>query len=216
MRQVAGVLQRDGAVDRAEAAREVLPGDEFEHVAHRRREALRAVRPLLVVAQQVAVLLHRRAAAGGVHDHIADLRLLEGRDVATGEVAGALDVAGVAVQRAAAALRGRRDDLVPEPREHAHRRLVHRGVHLAVYAAGEHRHAPPRRRRRGQRAAAAEGAAGERGRLRLQRTQALGQQTQQGASHEPLQAAAGVEPQQREERAQHARAGDHVAQHERL
>ena len=91
-------------------AREVALRDELEDVAHRGGEALRARGPRGVVPQQPAVLLHRGATTGGVHDHVVDAGALEGLDVGAGEVARGLGVAGVDVERAAAALLGWRDD----------------------------------------------------------------------------------------------------------
>ena len=54
-------------------------GEHLVHVAHPRAERGGALGPLRVVGEQVAVLLHRRAAAGHVGDDVVDVEALERR-----------------------------------------------------------------------------------------------------------------------------------------
>ena len=63
--------------------------------------------------EELPVFLERRTAAGGVDDVHVGAAAFERRDVAFGELAAAIHLAGVDRDRAAAALIARHDDLDP-------------------------------------------------------------------------------------------------------
>ena len=86
------------------AARRTRRGQELAHIAHLRRELRGALAPFRVVGQQMRILLHHRAAAGGIRADEIRVRLLECRDVRAGEGASAIEIAGVRVQGAATPL----------------------------------------------------------------------------------------------------------------
>src|SRR5215210_711475 len=70
VRQVAGVVVGGRNGERIPLSHGAKLLQELRDVADRRAEILRPLRILRVVAQQVPVLLHRRAAAGGVDDNV--------------------------------------------------------------------------------------------------------------------------------------------------
>ena len=109
-----GQPHRDRA---ARAARGSTLGEQLGHVAHLRREALGALGPLGLVAQHVAVVLHRRAAAGGVdHDRVV---ALERRDRRLGEAARSRRRRRAAAARRSSAARGARGPRSPRRRARA-------------------------------------------------------------------------------------------------
>jgi hypothetical protein len=59
---------------------------ELRDIADLRAESFRPLGVLRVVAQQVTVLLHRRAAARGVDDDVVQVQILEGVYGLAGEV----------------------------------------------------------------------------------------------------------------------------------
>src|ERR687890_1561587 len=59
---------------------------ELRDVLDLRRELLGPLSVLGIVAQQIRVLLHRRAAPGGVDDHVVEILPLEGIYSLAGEV----------------------------------------------------------------------------------------------------------------------------------
>ena len=216
--EVAGVLHGHGSLDPPELVREVRFGDVFEDVVGRGREAFGSLCPRVVVAQQASVLLHRCAATGGVDDHRLDLGGLEGRDIAPGEGTSGIRVAGVRVERAAAALLRWRNDLGPRVSEHAHRRLVHARVELAVDAAEQQRNT--RRGRVGagrcrQRAGLAVGGVAERRRCRLEATKPFGERATERASDQRLQSRTRVEPAEPKRETQPSRPRQDIAQQPR-
>ncbi len=103
--QVAGVVIGDPRRNRMAWRAWRLAGQQFRDVAHLRRERLRPFSIGGIVAQQVAVLLQRRATARHIDRDSIHLRRLEGVDQPPG-VAQPLGFASrVDAQRAAAALR---------------------------------------------------------------------------------------------------------------
>ena len=95
--------------------------EELEHVAHAARERC------AVLPEPVRELAQRRTAARRSHDHRVELRELaaEDLDVRAGEHRRPLEIPRMRVQRAAAALRRRHDDVVARAREHEPRGVVH-------------------------------------------------------------------------------------------
>ncbi len=78
----------------------------------------------LIVGKELAVLFERAAAAGGIDDVDVGAAAFERGDVALGELAREIDIAGVHGDRAATALVGGDDDGQAGALQHAHRRLV--------------------------------------------------------------------------------------------
>jgi hypothetical protein len=113
--EVAGVVVGDDHLDRVALRLGLVLGQQLVDVAHLRREGRRPFAPLGVVAEQMAVVLHGRAAARGVDDD--RVAVLEHRDRLARLVA-RVDPR-VELQRAAAARLGRRPDLEPLGRQHA-------------------------------------------------------------------------------------------------
>ena len=101
------------------------------------RQRLGARGPLGLVAEEVAVLLEVRPAAGGVDHDGVDLGALEGLDDLAGEAEGLLLAPAVRRQRAAAALPRRDDDVAALGRQHADRRRVDVGEEGPLHAAGQ-------------------------------------------------------------------------------
>ena len=140
VRQVTGVVIGDAQRHRLRAApaggrsRERL-GD----VADLRRESRGPRGPLRVVRQQLAVLLHRRAAAGRVHHDLSTgwAALRTPRSAARAKARASSSCAGVQRERAAAALAGRRDDVAALGGEHPGGRGVDVAEEHALDAAGE-------------------------------------------------------------------------------
>src|SRR5829696_264102 len=106
VRQVAGVVvgRRNGQRIAFGHGAELL--QELRDVADLRAESLRPLGVLGVVAQQIAVLLHRRAAAGGVDDDVVQVQVLEGVYCLAGKVQGLLLAARVGGEGAATTLFG--------------------------------------------------------------------------------------------------------------
>ena len=107
-------------------------------------KALGAIGVLGVVAQQVPVLLERRAAAGGVDDDGVERQRLEGVDVAARQIARGLALARVHLQRAAAALPRRAVDDAAVGGQHAHGGGVRLAEELRHDAALDEPHAVAR------------------------------------------------------------------------
>ena len=97
--EVAGVVVGDDQVDRVAGGLGLVLGQQLVDVADLGREGGRPLAPFGIVAEQVAVVLHGRAAAGDVDDD--GVAALEGRDRLARLVA-RVDP-GVQLQRAAAA-----------------------------------------------------------------------------------------------------------------
>ena len=96
-----------------------------------------AVGVLGIVAQEVTVLLHRRAAAGGVDDHVVQIQPLERVYGLPGEIQGLLLAPGVGAESAAAALALGRDDLAALRGEHPDRRGVYPGEEDLLHTSQE-------------------------------------------------------------------------------
>ena len=111
----------------------------------RRRERLGPLGVRRVVAEQVAVLLHGRAAAGRVDHHLVDPGGVEGLDGRPGERLGLGLAAGVQAEGAAAALGGRGDDLAAVGGQDPGGGRVDLGEEHPLDAAGEHPDPPPAR-----------------------------------------------------------------------
>ncbi len=209
MGQVAGVLVGDVGLDAAAGRLHRQLRQQLRHVPDLGREPSAFLRVVGVVGEQLSVLLHGGAAAGGVDDDGVDLRGEEGVDVAAGEGAGGRPVAVVGVEGAAAELPRRRHHLEAVARQHPHGGLVDAAEGVGHDAAGEQGDAPPRGAlRSGQNAAAAKAAAV----YRRCQDHSL---TQEGnALREPAQAGGAVEPQQCGQRRHPAGPRDHLAQEE--
>ena len=100
--------------------------------------ACAALGPARLVGQQLAVLLHRRAAAGHVHRDDVDPGALEHLDQRLGAPDRLLLAPGVQPECPAAALLARRHDLVALGGQHPHRREVDLVEEDVLDAAGEH------------------------------------------------------------------------------
>ena len=191
--EVAGVVVGHLHGQRVALGARRLGREHLGHVADLLGEGQRAA-----VADQVAVLLHGRAAAGGVgHDEVV---VVEGVDGLLGELAGLVVVALVVLQGAAAARGGGRVHLPALGREHAGGGGVDVAEEPALHAALE------------QGDAAARGARGRghgRGRLarpaRVQARRELAQRAHErhlAARGQPDGAGAAPEAGQRHERPQ--------------
>ncbi len=86
-------------------------------------------------------ILHRGAAAGGIHGDAVHVQPLEHLDVVARQRAGLLDVPGVQRERPAASLGLGRLHSAAFRGQHAHRGLVHVREREALHAAGEQCHA---------------------------------------------------------------------------
>src|SRR4051812_28824844 len=121
-------------------------GEIFSDVANLPDKFLSGPRGLAVCGawsgQQIDVVLHRGAAAGGVGDDGVAIPLLEGADVLAREGAGLFTASGMSVERAAASLALGHDDLDAVGLEHADGGAVQRIERHAANASGEQRDAP--------------------------------------------------------------------------
>src|SRR5918998_1767074 len=109
--QMAGVVVGDGYGQRAPLRHGPDLGQKLRDVPDLRRERFGACGVLGVVAQEVAVLLHRRTTTGGVDDHVVEVQSLEGVYGLSREVERLLLAPGVGTESAAATLALRRDHL---------------------------------------------------------------------------------------------------------
>jgi hypothetical protein len=100
-------------------------------------ERLRPLGVLGIVTQQVSVVLHRRAAPGGVDHHVVEVLLLEGVYGLPGKVERLLLAPGVRAESAAAALVLGGDHLAALGGEDPHGRGVDLGEEDLLHAAGE-------------------------------------------------------------------------------
>src|SRR5438093_2992547 len=85
----------------------------------------------------MAVFLERRATTGGIDDDRVQLEVLEGGDVTSSQRAGGVTVAGVHMERSAAALLGWREHLATVAGQDADGGQVGFGLELAHDAAGD-------------------------------------------------------------------------------
>src|SRR5262249_1012924 len=138
VRQVTGVVVDDPSLQW------MTPGswrtdldEQFADVANAGRKLLGARRPGRVVAQQVAVLFHRRSTTGSVHDDAIDAGSLERVDQAACEPAGFVDPSGMKSQRATAPLCGGGLNRAPLPGEDVDGGGIHVRKHEPLYATGE-------------------------------------------------------------------------------
>ncbi len=120
-------------------------GQHFRDVAHPRRKGVRARRPRRIVGEQLAVLLHRRSAAGRVDRDPVDAARLERLNQPAREASRLLEASGVQGQRAAAPLPRRRDHVAPFGGQHVDRRGVDVREHEPLHAAGQQTDDEPRR-----------------------------------------------------------------------
>jgi hypothetical protein len=104
-------------------------------------ESLGASSPLGVVAEEVAVLLHRGAAAGGVDDDGVDIGGFEEDDDVAGHGGGLVFETGVDHESTAAGLAGWGDDLEAFRRKDARGGGVHVGEKDLLDTASEHAYA---------------------------------------------------------------------------
>ena len=146
--EVAGVVVGDGHRQRMARRLRLELREQLAHVAHLRREGLRAVRPRRIVLEQVRVVLHPRAAAGDVHRDV--LEVLVRGDRRLGERERLVLDAGVQLERAAAARLPGRVDLEALGGQHAHGRGVDVAEEHALDAALHERDPPPPRALRGR------------------------------------------------------------------
>ena len=139
MREVAGVVIRDAQRERMPRRPRRAELGRRSPLTSRTRaaNAARAIGPGRIVREQVAVLLHRRSAAGGVDGDPFDARALEDLDGAPREGARLVQPAGMERQRAAASLLGRRDDVAAFGGQHVDGRGVDVRKHEALHAAGQ-------------------------------------------------------------------------------
>ena len=122
------------------AERHGQPGfdQELRDVSHLGDERTRPLGPGRVVLEKLVVLLQGGAAAGCVHDVVVGARSLERGDVPAREALGHAFLATVDVERTAAALATRDDDLAPVGGEHTHRGGVRLAEELGLNASLEH------------------------------------------------------------------------------
>ena len=145
MRQVTRVVIRRPERERPERLRQRGAREELGDVHHLPGEGRRAPGPRRISAEEVSVGLHVRPAPGGVDHDGLELGGLERGDGGARQRAGALGLAGVRVERAAAALGPRDPHLHPLARQAPDGRLVVRAEHRVLDAAVEEAHPPPQR-----------------------------------------------------------------------
>src|SRR5271165_216409 len=112
---------------------------DIAHFGHKLHRPLGVFRIML---QQRRILLHRRAATGGVAHDGVELRVEHGVNVAAGLRARHLQKASMQVQRAATTLTAWDMDLDAVFREHANRGAIQLRKRYTADAADEERHAP--------------------------------------------------------------------------
>tara|TARA_Y100000746_G_scaffold147887_1_gene126503 strand:- start:269 stop:910 length:642 start_codon:yes stop_codon:yes gene_type:complete len=131
---VAGVMHRHNARERlqlcAKRLQEATVSQEFLHIQHRSPECSVAV-------QQLAVGLHRVAAAGGGYQHRIQVSVdgIHAPDEIRRELAGELQFALVMAHRSAAALIRWNYHLKTVGLQHLHRCCAHAGIEAALDAA---------------------------------------------------------------------------------
>ena len=106
------------------------------------REITRAVRPLRIVAQQMAVLLHRRTASGGVDHNSVDVRPFKELNNAARHYAGLLFQPGMNHQGPAAWLIHRGNDLAPFGGQNARCCCIDVREENLLHASRQHPHPP--------------------------------------------------------------------------
>jgi len=136
--EVAGVVVRDADWERMAGCQRLEFGEDFGDVAALCREGSGAFGPLRIVAEEVAVVLHRGTTAGGVDDDGVDVGLLEEFDDAAGHGGGLIVESGVDHQRPAARLIARRDYFAAFGGEDAGGGFVDVGEEDLLDASGEH------------------------------------------------------------------------------
>src|SRR5438552_32543 len=107
-------------LDGAKPSDKSYTGEIFSGVFNQRAKACGFVTISEIVAQQVAILFHRRAAAGGVDDDRVDVGFQKDIDVVPRHLLGGGALAVVNIQRAAADLVFRQYDIAAVASQHAH------------------------------------------------------------------------------------------------
>lgn len=139
--EVAGVVVGDAEREGVAGGKGRKLSEELGDVATAGGKGAGALGPVGVVAEEMAVVLHGGAAAGGVDEDRVDLGLFEEGDDGLGH-GGRFGVeAGVEHEGSAAGLAGRDDDLAAFGGEDAGGRLVDVGEEDGLDAAGEHAYA---------------------------------------------------------------------------
>ena len=145
VREMAGIVVGDAQRRRlARRGRRTERGQHLADVAHPGGERAGAVRPLRVAGQQLAVLLHRRTASGGVHGDDFDARPLERGDCAAGKAPRFRQPSRMQRERAAASLSAGRDDVAAFGRQHSYAGGVDVREHHPLDAPGEQTNGKPR------------------------------------------------------------------------
>ena len=125
--QVTGILVGDASLQGTLGRAQSRLGEKLGDVLHNRREIARAVRVLGIVFQQFAVLLHHGAATGGVGDDRILRRLQHGADISPPHLLRLLAKSGVRLQRPAAALTLRNENVEAVLVQHSNRGFVQLG-----------------------------------------------------------------------------------------
>src|SRR5216683_3460081 len=133
-----GVVVGDGEWERMPRRGRPQIGQELAEIGDLRRHRLGSRGPLGIVAQQVRILLHGRAATRRIDDDHVDAGLLECLDQAAGEGCRLGAPAVVQRQRSAAALAGRDDDITPLAGQHSRRGQVDLREEHLLHAARQH------------------------------------------------------------------------------
>src|SRR4051812_24110896 len=137
MRKVARIVVRCRDRQRVPLGNSPYLLQELRDVLDLRRELLRSVGVLGVVTQEIRVLLHGRAASGGVYYDVVQVLLLESVDGLAGEVQGLFLAPGVGGESPTTALVLGGDYLAALGGEHADGRGVDLGEEYLLHAAGE-------------------------------------------------------------------------------
>ena len=150
VRQVAGVVVRDAQPrsDAAAPAARRAPTTHLGDVAHARRERARALGPRRIVGEQLAVLLHRRSAAGGVDGDPLDAGALEASIVRRANARASSSRPACSASAPQQPWSARRDHVAAFGGQHVDGRVVHVRKDEPLHAAGQQADRQPRARRR--------------------------------------------------------------------
>ena len=141
MGEVAGILIGDGHLNPAPRGDRAERRQELAGISYQLGEALRFGGVGGIVAQQVAILLHRCAAAGGIDDDRFRPAVEEGVDIAAGHGLRHPGLSVVDVERAAASLGFGNQDIAAVASQYPHGCLVDVGKEETHHASSQHRHA---------------------------------------------------------------------------
>ena len=140
MGEMTGVLISNSHFQGGEFTHKAEIAEKLRGILDDRAESLRLLRVDRIVAQQMVVLFHGGAAAGGVDDDGIDISVEESIDVAPGHLSRRRAFAVVKVERTATDLILGKDNVAAVASQHAHGGFVHVAEEQRHHATVEHRH----------------------------------------------------------------------------